>query len=138
MKIVKEKCVKMALHFTENKSNVCASAIKTPFLIEDILDRNSVKSANKISLKNHNTNAENQNVENNNLSARNSGGDNNNVLNQNDKNDKNNSEMQPNDEEYRRILQNDRYDTIFQSFFFLLSNTVGCQQFCSSFLFIVL
>lgn len=92
----------MALHFTENKSNASASAIKTPFLIEDILDRSSMKAANKISFKNH---AENQSARNNNAADH--------PPNNQEKNMRNNNEIQSNDEEYRKLLQSDRYDGTF-------------------------
>lgn len=90
---------KMALHFTDNKSNASASAaIKTPFLIEDILDRNSMKVANKIHFKNHADSQSARNITSTEHPA--------NI----DKNLRSNSEIQSNDEEYRKLLQSDRYD----------------------------
>lgn len=105
---------KMAVHFTENKANANLAAIKTPFLIEDILDRNSIKTAangNKVNFKMHPENVSIQNARNGN-----SGGG---VVdagseslnnNQSDKNQRNNNEMPVNDDEYRKLLQNERYD----------------------------
>lgn len=93
----------MALHFTDNnKSNASASAIKTPFLIEDILDRHSMKAGNKISFKNHNDNIASH-------SARNNSGSEHQMNAQSDKNSRNNNEIQSNDDEYRKLLQNERY-----------------------------
>lgn len=95
----------MALHFTDNnKSNASASAIKTPFLIEDILDRHSMKTGNKISFKNHNHNIASH-------SARNNSGSEHQMNAQSDKNSRNNNEIQSSDDEYRKLLQNDRYVT---------------------------
>lgn len=99
----------MALHFTENKSNASASAIKTPFLIEDILDRNSMKAVSKISFKNHAENIGNQ-------SSRNNNGTEHSVNNQ-EKNLRNNNEIQPSDEKYRKLLQSDRYDEFCMIFY---------------------
>lgn len=89
----------MALHFTENKSNASASAIKTPFLIEDILDRNSLKAASKIHFKDS---IGNQNSRNQNGNAEHP------VNNPNEKNPRNNSDIPSNEEEYRKLLQSDR------------------------------
>lgn len=99
----------MAVHFTENKGNANLAAIKTPFLIEDILDRNSIKAAagNKINFKMHPDNVANQSARNNNNGG---GGGEHLVNNQNDKNQRNNNEMPANDDEYRKLLQNERYD----------------------------
>lgn len=92
----------MALHFTENKANANVAAIKTPFLIEDILDRNSLKAAgNKINFKTHSENMVNQ-------SARNSGEH---LMNgQSEKSLRNNNEIPSNDDEYRKLLQSERYE----------------------------
>lgn len=100
----------MAVHFTENKGNANLAAIKTPFLIEDILDRNSIKTAangNKINFKMHPDNLANQNARNNN-----NGGGSGEPLNNNqtDKNQRNNNEIPVNDDEYRKLLQSERYD----------------------------
>lgn len=90
----------MALLYTDNKSNASAAAIKTPFLIEDILDRNSLKAANKIHFKDNVGSARN-----NNGTAEHSGNS------QSEKqNHRNNNEIQSNEEEYRKLLQSDRYD----------------------------
>lgn len=94
----------MALHFTENKSNASASAIKTPFLIEDILDRNSMKAANKISFKENNQNQ----------SARTASGEH--SVN-NEKNVRTNNDIPSNEEEYRKLLQSDRYDAPYNPIF---------------------
>lgn len=95
----------MALHFTENKSNASASAIKTPFLIEDILDRNSMKAASKISFK---ENLQSQ-------SARSAASGEHSVNNEKNVRTANNEILPSNEEEYRKLLQSDRYDefTIF-------------------------
>lgn len=87
----------MAVHFTENnKGNANGSAVKTPFLIEDILDRNSIKAGNKINFKNHSEN-----------SGGRSGGEI--SANHNEKNMRNNNEIQPDEGEYRQLLQSERY-----------------------------
>lgn len=104
----------MAMHFTENKANANASAIKTPFLIEDILDRNTAKLDNKLLFyKNHDKHdSVGPNARNNN------GGEENIVNNRIEKNLRNNSEMLSNDsDEYRKLLQSERYE----EFFFLKS-----------------
>lgn len=91
---------KMAVHFTENKGNANGSAVKTPFLIEDILDRNSIKAGNKMNFKNHSENSSHQ------------GGRNGSEIpanNHNEKNIRNNNEIQPDEEEYRKLLQSERY-----------------------------
>ncbi|XP_031619200.1 brain-specific homeobox protein isoform X3 [Contarinia nasturtii] len=91
----------MALHFTENKSNGSASgAIKTPFLIEDILDRNSMKAVNKIHFKNHADNVGNQSARHSNSAEH--------PVNNIEKNLRSNGDIQSNDEEYRKLLQSDR------------------------------
>lgn len=100
----------MAVHFTDNKANANLAAIKTPFLIEDILDRNSIKTAvtgNKVNFKMHPDNVANQNARNNNNN--NSGGSESLNNNQSEKNQRNNNEMPVNDDEYRKLLQNERY-----------------------------
>lgn len=89
----------MALHFTDSKSNGSAAAIKTPFLIEDILDRNSIKAGQKIHYKNQSNNVANQ---------RNNNSADHPALNNQEKNLRNNHEMTTNDEEYRKLLQSDR------------------------------
>lgn len=105
------------MHFTENKANANASAIKTPFLIEDILDRNSAKLDNKLHFyKNHDKydsvgpNARNNSGEENNIS---------NISNRSEKHLRNNSEMLSNDsDEYRKLLlQSERYEKQFLSEF---------------------
>lgn len=104
---------KMAVHFTENKGNANLAAIKTPFLIEDILDRNSIKTAatgNKINFKMHSDNVANQNARNSNSHAGGGGGSEPQNNNQIDKNQRNNNEIPVNDDEYRKLLQNERYD----------------------------
>lgn len=96
----------MAVHFTENKANANLAAIKTPFLIEDILDRNSIKTAagNKITFKMHPDHVTSQ-------SARNSNNNGDHVVNnQNEKNQRNNGEVPVIDDEYRKVIQNERYD----------------------------
>lgn len=90
----------MAVHFTENKGNANVSAIKTPFLIEDILDRNSIKAGHKINFKNHPDNTINQNNRHSGESS---------VNNQNDKNIRNNNDNHPNEDDYRKLLQSERY-----------------------------
>lgn len=99
----------MAMHFTENKANVNSSAIKTPFLIEDILDRNSAKLDNKLHFyKNHD---KHDSVG---PSARNNNVDENILNNRNEKNLRNNSEMLSNDsDEYRKLLHSERYENGF-------------------------
>lgn len=92
----------MAVHFTENKANASVSAIKTPFLIEDILDRNSIKSGQKINFNKVRT--ENINSPN----TRNGGGESS-VNCQNEKHMRNNNEIPSNDEDYRKLLQSERY-----------------------------
>lgn len=107
---------KMAVHFTENKSNASVSAIKTPFLIEDILDRNSIKAGHKISFKNHPDHIINQNT-------RNSGGEPS-VNSQNEKHMRNNNEISPSDDDYRKLLQSERYAKfMFHQFFSEFSET---------------
>lgn len=96
----------MAMHFTENKANANASAIKTPFLIEDILDRNSAKLDNKLLFyKNHDKHDSLG------LNARNNNGEENIV---NNRNEKHLSGMLSNDsDEYRKLLQSERYEELF-------------------------
>lgn len=89
------------MHFTENKGNASAAVIKTPFLIEDILDRNSMKAASKIHFRSHAENSANQNM-------RNNGAIEQAVNGHSEKNLRNNNEIPANDEEYRKLLQNDR------------------------------
>lgn len=106
----------MALHYTENKSNASAAAIKTPFLIEDILDRHSIKTGNKISFKNHSENSGSQSVRNNNGSEH--------PMNiQSDKNARNNNEIQSSDDEYRKLLPNDRYGNISEIYLKICAKT---------------
>lgn len=96
----------MAVHFTENKANANLAAIKTPFLIEDILDRNSIKTAagNKINLKMH------PDLVANHTSTRNNNNNGEHILNnQNEKNQRNNNEVPVIDDEYRKLMQNERY-----------------------------
>lgn len=105
----------MSLHFTDNKSNAGTSVARTPFLIEDILYQHS----NSLKL---NGNGNKQCVANNVL-ANNNGGNgpiSNNKVNGNTgdnsiiggKTNRSNSEtlstMHPTEEEYRKLLQNDR------------------------------
>lgn len=106
----------MALHFTENKSNASAAAIKTPFLIEDILDRHSIKTGNKISFKNHSENSGSQ-------SGRNNNGSEHPMNIQSDKNSRNNNEIQSSDDEYRKLLPNDRYENISEIYLKIYSKT---------------
>lgn len=95
------------MHFTENKANANAPAIKTPFLIEDILDRNSAKLDNKLLFyKNHDKHDSSPNT-----NARNNNCEENNVNNRIEKHLRSNSEMLSNDsDEYRKLLQSERYE----------------------------
>lgn len=89
------------MHFTENKGNANASAIKTPFLIEDILDRSAGKPENKMHFKNHNEKHDSINARNNNVDEN---------INRNEKNLRINSELPSSDaDEYRKMLQSERY-----------------------------
>lgn len=112
----------MAIHFTENKANANLAAIKTPFLIEDILDRNSIKTiaGNKINFKMHPDNVTNQSARNNNNNNNNGGGEHH-VNHQHDKNQRNNNEIPVNEDEYRKLLQNERYDQNIEFFIRLIS-----------------
>lgn len=102
--------LKMALHYTENKSNANASVIKTPFLIEDILDRSTAKTAttsNLITFKKHNLeyhNGDNQSFN----GSRSTNGSNESALNM-DKNGKHNGEISTSESEFRRNTQSDRW-----------------------------
>lgn len=112
------------MHFTENKSNANASAIKTPFLIEDILDRNSLKAVGKMNFKNHAENIGGQSVRNNNSAEH--------PMNNQEKNLRNNNDIPPNDEEYRKLLQSDRYDEFcLFVLFYHLEFSVGTEVFFS-------
>lgn len=95
----------MAMHFTENKSNANASALKTPFLIEDILDRNSAK-ADKL---NFNKNCEKS--DGNSHNVRNNNTEENIVATRIDKNLRINGDLSSNDaDDYRKLLQSERYE----------------------------
>lgn len=93
----------MALHYTENKSNANASANKTPFLIEDILDRNKT-AANLAALKK-------QNFEDHANSDGFGGRTNGTTAMSVDKSGKqhNTGELSPGEAEFRRMTQSDRY-----------------------------
>lgn len=92
------------MHYTDNKSNVNASANKTPFLIEDILDRSTIKTTNNlITLKKHNL--ENLNGECHNYSSRTNGSESTLIA---DKSGKQIGEMSATDSEFRRLTQSDR------------------------------
>lgn len=101
----------MAVHFTDSKANASASAIKTPFLIEDILDRNSIKAGHKINFKTHADNLINPNSRNNGESS---------VNNQTDKNIRNNNEIQPSEDDYRKLLQSERYVPFYGNHLFAI------------------
>lgn len=112
---------KMALLYTENKSNANASAIKTPFLIEDILDRSTAKAAatnNLFPMKKHSLDHHNGDIQNFNGNRSTNGSSNESALNI-DKNGKHNSELSASESEFRRITQNDRYVWSFDNPFLL-------------------
>lgn len=63
---------KMALHFTENKSNQGTSVAKTPFLIDNILHQSASPPKNGIKQNSggsNNNNNNNSNVNNNNINS---------------------------------------------------------------------
>lgn len=96
----------MALHYTDNKSNANASAIKTPFLIEDILDRSTAKTAANLTPLKKQQNFDNH-MNGDSFGGRANGTDPMSV----DKSGKqqNNGELSPSEAEFRRLTQSDRY-----------------------------
>lgn len=100
----------MALHFTENKPIQSVSVPKTPFSIEDILHQNGnmTKSVLKSTCGNTNTNANNNT---NHFISNNVNMSDENIVNnsfgkkvRNDNNDVNHTK----DEEYRKVVPNER------------------------------
>lgn len=108
----------MSLHFTDNKSNSGTSVARTPFLIEDILYQhsNSLKLNGNVNTKcatNNalaNSNGANGTINNNNNNKVNGNIGDNSII--GGKTNRTNSEilsaMHPTEEEYRKLLQNDR------------------------------
>lgn len=89
------------MHFTENKSQQNLSVPKTPFSIEDILYQNA--NAEKLQMP--------KNGSNNHISAVQQINENSVVVNNNSGNKvvRNTSETTSNEEEYRKMLQNERF-----------------------------